>query len=1189
MKKQLILIVALCALSAWMYADEYDCVVIPTTHGSIIAIQTDDNEFTLTALPDDDWTFEKWNDGSTTNPRVVTLTEDETSFSATFKDNRLANFHLGEIRNPSHGGTVTAVKQGSCNLEWQLTATPEPGTEYAFMGWADGVTENPRIVTIDPSKQHYSYTAIFAQPHYTMETVREDGGLVIVEFDEPNCRYKLSPVPAQEWSFTNWSDGVTDSIRYIPMEKDSSLTAHFAKPTCMALHKVLDNPDYGGSVDAENVDDCYWRWRITATADTGNEYSFLGWSDGYGEATRYVTTNTEGQLHYTYKAIFGRPYCTTETTRDDGGMILVEFDEPNCRQKLSPVPADGWMFTGWSDESLDSVRYLSLDGNHSLTAHFEKHRCVPYRAVITNPVEGGEVTAVKYGSCECDWMLTATADDANEYTFMGWSDGYGERIRYVDINPHNFHYTFTALFETPHLEMDTTQSEGGVIETKWSATGCELTLTAVPADGWIFLNWSDDYPDNPRVIPFEETNIQAVFAQAPCYFYKPTYENSVGGSVSSEHGTCICDYNLTATPNDCYVFANWDDGSGANPRTVNIEATLPNNTPDYEYQATFVTSDAMVEGWTEDKVILSTKDVNLTPTTATIRVNGVEIAADQIPHGEDAGIWSLPAELNAYAGQTLTVIFYDTNGNPVDALSSKVPYVATGTTKFSEIDPALPENTDVEVVSGTMTFDGDAPMVLGALTVYPDAKAVVPTGKAVTFTHIFMRGDGIHHGYPQLVANGSITNLNSDTIYYDYTLDYSSFYPLAVPYDVKCEHIRTKSGKQASYEVQWYDGEERAWNGTGWTVFNDQADGATLRAGTGYIVFAVPYKWHGTRQQTVAVRFPMVANLLAGEQGPKSTTVGAYNFDDVTFPSNKNWNLVGNPYLADYTPSGDNERMMVGYYTPGTSEADVHDYTYTDDAVRYLTYSEDGYMTYRQGRAQDITMRAFNSYFLQSASAGELSFPLSRRAQNAPRRRESRAESEEPRELAFGIVLHSADQSDRTGLLYGETFTPDYELNADLVKMHGSSPTLVLYSLAGTEERAFNALSLDAINQPVPLGFKHATAGLMTFAFDTAHYDASMLEAVMLTDYATGRVVNLLDEHYSFTTAGTEDNARFVINAVLAPRVTTDIGGTGVDGYSTNELDGVYDLLGRRVSLDMLQQGVYIIIENGQSRKEVIQ
>ena len=234
-------------------------------------------------------------------------------------------------------------------------------------------------------------------------------------------------------------------------------------------------------------------------------------------------------------------------------------------------------------------------------------------------------------------------------------------------------------------------------------------------------------------------------------------------------------------------------------------------------------------------------------------------------------------------------------------------------------------------------------------------------------------------------------------------------------------------------------------------------------------------------------------------------------------------------------------------------------------------------------------MRAFNSYFLQSASAGELSFPLSRRAQNAPRRRESRAESEEPRELAFGIVLHSADQSDRTGLLYGETFTPDYELNADLVKMHGSSPTLVLYSLAGTEERAFNALSLDAINQPVPLGFKHATAGLMTFAFDTAHYDASMLEAVMLTDYATGRVVNLLDEHYSFTTAGTEDNARFVINAVLAPRVTTDIGGTGVDGYSTNELDGVYDLLGRRVSLDMLQQGVYIIIENGQSRKEVIQ
>jgi hypothetical protein len=35
-------------------------------------------------------------------------------------------------------------------------------------------------------------------------------------------------------------------------------------------------------------------------------------------------------------------------------------------------------------------------------------------------------------------------------------------------------------------------------------------------------------------------------------------------------------------------------------------------------------------------------------------------------------------------------------------------------------------------------------------------------------------------------------------------------------------------------------------------------------------------------------------------------------------------------------------------------------------------------------------------------------------------------------------------------------------------------------------------------------------------------------------------------------------------------------------------VNGVYDLLGRKVTLENLPQGVYIIIENGQSRKEVI-
>ena len=81
-------------------------------------------------------------------------------------------------------------------------------------------------------------------------------------------------------------------------------------------------------------------------------------------------------------------------------------------------------------------------------------------------------------------------------------------------------------------------------------------------------------------------------------------------------------------------------------------------------------------------------------------------------------------------------------------------------------------------------------------------------------------------------------------------------------------------------------------------------------------------------------------------------------------------------------------------------------------------------------------------------------------------------------------------------------------------------------------------------------------------------------------------MVNLLNEDYRFTTSQTSNDSRFALHAVLAPRNTTDIDDTGGAGIRSAE-DGIYDLLGRRVSLDMLPQGVYIIIKNGQCRKEV--
>ena len=686
---------------------------------------------------------------------------------------------------------------------------------------------------------------------------------------------------------------------------------------------------------------------------------------------------------------------------------------------------------------------------------------------------------------------------------------------------------------------------GGSISTEQSLSDdCTWTLIASAAVGYTFAGWSDGVTTSSRTITLDAEDDNITFTAT---FIPVTYDNPVSGGKVTAEQVDDCEWLITATPTDGYAFLSWEDGSFSNPRTI----TSVELDAQASFTATFMTSDAAIDGWTADKMVVRTKKVNIGTSTATIYTNGTQRATDLSLTEKDKGYWTIPASLNTYAGQPLKIIFF-CGDDPVSAIDSIVPYVVTTNTNISTITA----NTDIEVVSGTLTMDA-ASSTIAALDIYPDAKAVVPAEKGLSVNAIYMRANAMDNKYPQLVANGNITNA-SDTIYYDYALDYSNYYPLAVPYDVLCSDIRTSTGRQASYEVQYYDGAERASSGDGWEVLNDQAIGARLNAGQGYIVFAVPYKWNGTRQERVTVRFPMTADLSSGEV-EKSTHISLYNG---AVDADKNWNFLGNPYLAAFATSADN-------------------LIYEDDGVRYVTTTNNYYRTYTQSRADEgIVIKPFNTFFIQSAATGDLTFTLSQRAQYAPRRISSTQE-----ETAFGVVLRAADSSDRTGLLYGETFTDDYEMNADLVKLSGSVSAMEFYSLSGNEKRAYNALSAKDIMNAVTLGFCNAPIGEMTIAFDSEHYDAKSLSAVMLTDRQTGQVVNLLEGCYRFTTDCAQDDTRFTIHALRAPSTVTAVESIGT---SIARPDGIYDVLGRRLSGDRLPQGVYIIVEKGQSRKEVI-
>lgn len=115
----------------------------------------------------------------------------------------------------------------------------------------------------------------------------------------------------------------------------------------------------------------------------------------------------------------------------------------------------------------------------------------------------------------------------------------------------------------------------------------EVTLTATPAEGYVFEKWSDDDATNPRI--FAVTSDVTLTANFVEYASATTYtlalnvdENSTDMGVVAGAGTYVenASVQISALPNVGYHFTAWNDDNTDNPRTVAMDA-------DKEFTASF--------------------------------------------------------------------------------------------------------------------------------------------------------------------------------------------------------------------------------------------------------------------------------------------------------------------------------------------------------------------------------------------------------------------------------------------------------------------------------------------------------------------------------------------------------------------------------------------------------------------------
>ena len=218
--------------SPWGYylpiVDQWNLNAVPndTAFGEVLGggRWPDDTYDTIEAVPTPGFHFDSWSDGSTENPRVIHLTSD-TSFVAYFYANE--SYTLSVTSSDETKGTVTGG--GSYYGETDNTIAAEPTYTCKFVGWNDGVTENPRVIHLVSDTAFVAY--FVDKEYYNVETTTNneewgtvDGGGVYMEGEDATLTVTTAPFCI----FEGWTDGEWQLPRVVTVTQDTMFTATFS-------------------------------------------------------------------------------------------------------------------------------------------------------------------------------------------------------------------------------------------------------------------------------------------------------------------------------------------------------------------------------------------------------------------------------------------------------------------------------------------------------------------------------------------------------------------------------------------------------------------------------------------------------------------------------------------------------------------------------------------------------------------------------------------------------------------------------------------------------------------------------------------------------------------------------------------------------------------------------------------------
>ena len=445
----------------------------------------------IEAFPTVGHEFLHWNDSIVDNPRTIVVTQDST-FTAYFGT---LQFLIETYASPEAYGIVTGGGTYPYGDTIQIEAIPNLG--YTFLGWDDGITDNPRTIVVT---ENASYTANFDVQQCVITTGVTPEGAGTVTGGGTYGYGETVTLTAQNnegYVFSQWYDGVTDSQRDILVEGDATYIAIFTPLQYEITTACL--PAEGGFVDGGGIYDCGSTAVLTAVAHEG--YSFLCWSDGITSNPRYVTVTQNAT--YTARFLANAPTQYTVTVlANDPSLGTVSgggtYDEGSDIE-ISAEPFEGCFFKQWDDGNTDNPRRITVTEDMTFIAMFGTTETYTIQVRPENPLYGSVYGG---GTYPVNTVITIGAVPAQGYYFSGWQDGNVDNPRTITVTENAL---YTASFSpnpvvTYNVTVNYDANHGYVVGGGTFVAGSIISIAAIPYEGYQFDRWSDNSTDNPKEI-----------------------------------------------------------------------------------------------------------------------------------------------------------------------------------------------------------------------------------------------------------------------------------------------------------------------------------------------------------------------------------------------------------------------------------------------------------------------------------------------------------------------------------------------------------------------------------------------------------------------------------------------------------------------------------------------------------------